>query len=308
MQPTKILLPIIIMICVMCSCTKTTTTPPNTPPVVDAGPAQTVLAWADSVNLSGSTTDSKSPIVSYLWSEVSGPTVPVISAEGSLSTRVIGLMPGTYVYQLMATDTFGLTGVDTMSITVMEPIIYIYTPDHNPNEFDYLGNPANQYSSPGQQSAELGAETWTIDDNTVYLRAAFQFDLSNIPAGTTIRSAKLSLYSMPTPTTANLVDANFGTANAMYIQRISATWDPTNTTWATQPPAVTTNQVSIPQTDQSYLDLIDVDVTALVNDMIINGNHGFMIRLQDEQLYNCRIFCSSKYSDASKHPKLTLEY
>ena len=31
-------------------------------------------------------------------------------------------------------------------------------------------------------------------------------------------------------------------------------------------------------------------------------------QLQDEDIYNCRQYCSSFHPDASKHPKLVLEY
>src|ERR1700721_4056833 len=79
------------------SCQKTTTPPQRKPPVVTAGPAQTTTS--DSVTLNGWATDSSSTIVAYLWTEVSGPNVPVIADEGSKTTLVSGLTIGTYVFQ-----------------------------------------------------------------------------------------------------------------------------------------------------------------------------------------------------------------
>jgi hypothetical protein len=79
-------------------------------------------------------------------------------------------------------------------------------------------------------------------------------------------------------------------------------------TWQNQPSTSTTSQVSIPSTTQSRLDLVDLDVTNLVRDMRQYGNYGFMLKLQNETIYTSRIFCSSKHSDASKHPKLVVVY
>jgi hypothetical protein len=79
--------------------------------------------------------------------------------------------------------------------------------------------------------------------------------------------------------------------------------------WNNQPSATTTGQITIPSTTQSRLDLPNIDVTAMVSNMVKNNaNHGFFIRLQNEVIYTSRIFCSSKYADASKHPKLTIVY
>lgn len=294
------------------ACKKETTVtyvqPNRKPPVVNAGPSQAITLPVDSVLLTGSATDTGSKVVSYLWSEVSGPNVPLISSEGSLSTKVHGLTAGVYIFQLTATDTFGLTGVDTLQITVNPPGPITLISNHNLNEVEYIGNGG----SPDQTtplSTELGAEAWTIGGVTVFVRTAFHFDLSSLPHGIPVKSAKLTLYSNPTPNTANLTTPNAGSNNAMYIQRVNSAWATTSgVNWASQPTVDTTGQVSIPHTNATSLDLIDVDVTKLVNGMLSTPYYGFMIRLQNEAIYNSRIFCSSNYSDASKHPKLVISY
>ena len=306
----QIILPSFLACSLLIACKKDTTPLSRKPPVVNAGPSQTITLPADSAVLTGTVTDSGSKVVAYLWSEVSGPNVPVISAEGSISTKVKGLTAGTYIFQLMAVDTFGLTGVDTLQINVYTggkaPVSITLSPVNNPNEFQFIGNVGLDYSS-GQNTKELGAEAWTTGGVTVFVRSAFQFDLSGLSAGV-IKSAKLSLYSNPTPFTANLSTPNYGATNAMYIQRINTSWNPATTTWATQPATDTTNQVLIPQTDSTTLDLTNVDVTPLVSTMVASGNYGFMIRLQNETIYNSRIFCSSKYSDTTLRPRLVINY
>ena len=87
-------------------------------PTVDAGASQTIQLPINSVELSGTVTKSTSKIVGYLWSQVSGPNIPEIATESSTTTDVNGLIEGTYVFQFLAIDSLGLTGVDTLSVTV----------------------------------------------------------------------------------------------------------------------------------------------------------------------------------------------
>ena len=287
------------------SCQKTNTL---RPPVVNAGPSQTLASPVD-VTLSGYATDSSSAITGYLWSEISGPNTAFIEDPGSKTTVATGLEAGTYVFQLMATDANGLTGVDTMTVSVgiiknTSPVML--APVRNPDEWTYIGS-SNYNGNEGMYPPELGAEAWTINGNPVDVRSLFKFDLSTL-SNTNIGKAQLSLYSNPTPGTANLTTPNYGNTNQFYILRVSDSWDPTTTTWATQPGVDTTHSVLIPQTNSSSLDLPNIDVTQLVKDMLSNGNNGFEIRLQNEQIYNSRIFCSSSYSDTTKVPTLYITY
>lgn len=296
----------LLALCFLASCKKDSVPPAHKPPVVYAGPAQIISLPVESVTLTGKATDTASRIFSYLWSEVSGPNVAVLATEGSPSTLVSGLVPGKYIFQLMATDSFGLTGVDTVSITVNGPTVITLKPAHNPNETMLVGYGSSNYSA-GPGSIEIGAEAWTINGNTVFVRAAFKFDLSTLPAKP-FKSATLTLYSNPNPSTGNLTTPNAGTANAMFIQRINQSWDPLTATWATQPTTDVAGQILIPQTNLPTLDLVNIDVTAMVNTMISTNNYGFMIRLQNEAIYNSRIFCSSYNSDATKYPTLNINY
>lgn len=276
------------------------------PPRVNAGPAQVIALPVDSITLTGTVTDAGSKVVGYLWSEVSGPNVPVIASEGSLSTVVRGLTAGNYIFQLMATDTFGITGVDTMTVTVNPPTVIYLRGTIGTFDNELVGNATSTYVYTGG-AGELGAEYWTINGTQVGVRSTFKFDFTTLPASTPVKSALLSLYSMPTPFTGNLSTPNAGPANAMYIQRINQNWA-IPLTWTTQPGVDVTSQVSIPSTNATSLDLINVDVTPLVNAMITSGNYGFMIRLQNEVLYNSRIFCSNAQADSTKRPRLILSY
>jgi hypothetical protein len=280
------------------------------PPIVNAGSSQTIQLPVSSVSLTGSVDSGKNKIVGYLWSEVSGPNVPVIMSESSSVTVVKGLIVGDYIFQFMAIDENGLSGIDTVWVTVTpSPIMTLnLQPDNNPTEVHIWGNSSGlDQSTP--TSHELGAAEWTYNGQNIGIRAAFKFDLSSMPSNAVIISAKLSLYSNPNALNGDHVNPNYGTDNSMFIQKITTSWDAATVNWIHQPATSNTNQISIPATTLPTLDLIDIDVTKLVNDMVTNNsNYGFMIRLQNEILYNSRIFCSSKYPDATKHPKLVVVY
>lgn len=301
----------ILCMSVLYSCQKTAPAIIPPAPSVNAGASQTITLPVDSVRLTGSATDSASRITAYLWSEVSGPNVPVIASEGSPCTEVRGMVPGLYIFQLMAVDSLGATGVDTVTVQVMggptTAVLYTLFPGttNSPYELTFLNNTANPTGN--NHDIELLAETWTVQGTEVYGRSFFKFNMSTIPTGTVVKSATLFLFSDTIPENGDLIHANYGTNNDFFIQRVAANWDLVNTNWNNLPATDTIGQVHVPQTTQPFLNL-NVDVTTMVNDMITNGNNGFVMRLNTEVLYNSRIFCSSNYSDSTRHPYLVVNY
>jgi hypothetical protein len=284
--------------------------PNNLPPVVNPGNDTTVTlasSTADSVRLIGSAGDLDGIVVGYLWSQVSGPNTALIKTPGSPSTAISGIVAGTYVFQLMAIDNKGATGIKSITVTVVmpPPVTLNLKPNQNPTE-GYIHS-----MTPGEAAnmttPELNVSAWTNGGIPQDLRSLLKFDLSNLPAGAKITSAKLSLYSSPNPYSGNQIDANFGNNNTLLIQRITSNWN-SSVTWNTQPSIDISSQIIIPHTNQSKLDLIDVDVTTLVKDMVQKGNYGFLLRLQNEVIYTSRLFASSKHPNSAKHPKLVLQY
>ena len=276
-------------------------------PIANAGPDQTIQLPVASVTLTGSGSTQNGHITGYLWSLVSGPNVPVINSPASATTTVSSLVAGSYLFQLMVMDTAGLTGVDTTRLQVNPSPIQTLSlqPTNNPTEIVFFGGTGIDQTGPATESI---AGAWTVGGTPVVLRSIVQFDLSSIPPGATIISAKFSLYSNPNPLNGNFVDANFGANNSMYIRRVINSWNLGSASWVNQPSATSTNQILIPHTPQSFLDLVDIDVKTLVNDMRANANFGFMISLQNETYYNIRIFCSSFHANAAKRPKLVVTY
>jgi hypothetical protein len=181
-------------------------------------------------------------------------------------------------------------------------------PTDNPTEVHIYGNNTGNEGST-VLSPEIDGAAWTQNGDTVGVRAALQFDLSSIPGSAVIDSSRLTLYSNPTPINGNMVDANYGTDNTLLIEQITTAWNASLVRWTNQPTATSTDEVVIPSTTQNFLDLPNIDVTSMVSNMVKNNaNYGFLIRLQTETAYNSRIFCSSKYSDTTKHPKIAVWY
>lgn len=286
----------------------------NKVPIAEAGANQTISVNESegAVTLTGTGTDSDGKIVAYEWSQVAGPNAATIVNDGAAATEVKHLIVGQYIFQLMVIDNGGATGVDTVSVTVKGPsqVTLTLRPVNNPDEVIIFGNAT--INETGPDTKEIGAAAWTKGGDPIALRGLLKFDLTSIPSSSTIISAKLSLYSHPAPVNGHQNDemrANYGTDNAMLIQKVTTAWNPAAVTFNNQPSATSTNQVVIPSTDQAFLDLPDIDVTQLIKDMTgANTNNGFFFKLQNEVYYNSRIFATSEYSDASKHPKLVVTY
>lgn len=306
--------PLLFIFCafsiLMTGCQKDDDIPENKVPTVDAGPSKTITLPTNNITLTGTGSDADGKIVAYLWSQVSGPAATTIVNPGSASTLIKGFVKGTYLFQLMVTDDKGATGVDTTSVIVNSAPEQTLTlqPSNNPNEFEFTNHNGVDQSAVG--APDIPVEAWTYGGTPYTVREAIKFDLSAIPANSTIVSANLYLYSYPNPTlNGNFVDANYGTGNAMLVQQIVTNWSPSTTNWFNQPVPSTTNQILVPTTNQSTLDL-NLDVTNMVASMVnSNANYGFFLKIQNEVIYNCRIFVSSYNTTyPTKRPKLVVVY
>lgn len=282
----------------------------NKVPVANAGPAQNVTLPVSSVALNGSGTDEDGHIVGYIWSQITGPVTTLIANNGAASTSASGFVAGDYIFQLMVVDDDGATGVDSVAIKVNPAPQQTLTlqPANNPTDMSVaIVNGVNQT---GHSGLDIPIEAWTTGGNPVFIRSLLKFDWGAIPQTATIVSANLYLYSFPPPTpNGNFTDPNFGTTNGMTLERVATDWSPASLTWANQPSGAAQNQILIPHTASSILDL-NIDVTSLVGTMVAtNSNYGFLIKLQNEVIYNSRILVSSyNTANPTKRPKLVIVY
>ncbi|HEX6333755.1 MAG TPA: kelch repeat-containing protein [Flavisolibacter sp.] len=97
----------------------TTTTAPKQPPVANAGNDQVLAPGTTSTNYDGSgSTDPDGTIISYAWTQISGPVQSAISAPAQVSGTISNLAAGSYTFQLLVTDNQGATDLDTMQVVV----------------------------------------------------------------------------------------------------------------------------------------------------------------------------------------------
>ena len=283
----------------------------NQAPVVDAGPSLSINT--SSVDVTGSATDNDGKIVTYSWSQVSGPSASTIVNPSGTTTKIEFHQSGNYVFQLAATDDKGAVGVDTLTVDVE----ILYTKVLTMAKYNDLVFPLvlengtdNSKNTFFAYPPSFGAVAWSSGGNTFTQRTILQFvGLSGIGPNATIKSAHLYLYSDPQPSLGNQSDANSGSANALIIQRVTDYWSTYFCNWSNPPKTTTDDLITIPLTNQPYLDL-DIDVAAMVSKMV-NGtpSYGFLIRLQNETPNNSRIFVSNNNpAFPQKSPRLEIVY
>ncbi|MDN3580615.1 DNRLRE domain-containing protein [Mucilaginibacter flavus] len=314
MKTNRLPLPLaLVFFVVLGACKKTDLTPIAQTPTIQKVAAQaeadvTITLPLDSVQLTGKNGNTADPISGYLWSQISGPSEATIVNEASAAATAKHLVAGNYQFQFMVIDKNGLTGIDTLGVTVKPA--EVSTLDISPTNNPYEVNIAiyNGQDATNRTSIEEPLCAWTIGLQPITTRDLLKFDLSSIPSNATIVSAELRLYSDTIPQNGDLVHANSGTDNSFIIQQVATDWDKTTVNWANQPAGLTANQIVLASTTQSFLNM-NVNVKDMVSAMISgNANYGFKLFLQNEVLYTSRIFCSSYYSDATRHPRLVVKY
>ncbi|PTB90897.1 hypothetical protein C9994_16520, partial [Marivirga lumbricoides] len=91
---------------------------PNLTPSANAGQDITITLPQNTVNLTGTASDSDGTVDFTLWEQVSGPSTASIVNPLSLSTRVTNLSQGIYIFNLHVEDNDGLADNDEVRITV----------------------------------------------------------------------------------------------------------------------------------------------------------------------------------------------
>jgi hypothetical protein len=184
----------------------------------------------------------------------------------------------------------------TLPATADCPIVYH---DNYNSENQNYGNAAfiAAFEMPGTQGG--------VNTN----RALIAFNLSGIPVGSTVLSAKLNLYAFTDFTIAPLQDGHYGN-NQSKLSRIATSWNENSVTWNTQPTVSALNETILNQSTAPDQDYLNINVTALVQDMVDNptSSFGFRLELVNEVATASLSFCSSEFSNTAKQPSLVIEY
>jgi RHS repeat-associated protein len=93
----------------------------NAAPVANAGTDQVIGLPNNSISITGSGTDSDGTIVSYLWTQISGPSTAALTGTTTNSLTASSLLAGSYVFRLSVTDNLGSEGSDDVMVTVNNP-------------------------------------------------------------------------------------------------------------------------------------------------------------------------------------------
>lgn len=130
--------------------------PVNLPPTANAGIDQTTQLPRDSVVVVGSGNDVDGTIAGYAWTKISGPATFTIVTPTASTTKITGLVVGVYKFVLTVTDNLGLTGKDTIQITVIAANVL---PTANAGANIIITAPANSTSFTGSGSDPDGSIT-----------------------------------------------------------------------------------------------------------------------------------------------------
>lgn len=96
-----------------------TTLPPNNPPTAEAGQDQTAIAGII-ITLTGSGSDPDGDTLTYRWQQTAGPTVSLGGNEGDAVRTFTASSTGSYIFTLTTTDARGLSGADSIVITIVD--------------------------------------------------------------------------------------------------------------------------------------------------------------------------------------------
>lgn len=188
---------------------------------------------------------------------------------------------------------------------VESPLVFQPGPREGKDAFieDY---PYNNYCNRNFGMSDVfPAIAWTAKGTNFYVRSLIEFPFKKIPNNAIIDSVKLSMYAYGNKGFGKGHDP-LGGSNECWLRRVTSSWNEKTVTWNTQPTITTQNQIFIPGSTDNSQDYIDIDITALVKDIIDNpGNsYGLMLILDNETHYRRMMFASSDAIIENKRPKV----
>ncbi|HWB64021.1 MAG TPA: DNRLRE domain-containing protein [Chitinophagales bacterium] len=151
---------------------------------------------------------------------------------------------------------------------------------------------------------------WTYNNVPGESRDIMKFDLSDIPAGSTVTSALLNLYPDPTSSNGSTGQPMYGPSNTSYLQRVTSSWDTSNVDWNNQPSTTTTDEIVLPQSTIFFQPYLNIDLKSFVQQWVSNPaqNYGMMLKLAAPDPYNSLIFSSGNQADTILRPLLSICY
>lgn len=167
----------------------------NVSPVANAGNNRTITLPASSVALNGSnSSDADGNIVSYLWSQVSGPTTATLSATNTANITASNLQEGVYVFRLTVRDNGGATATDDIRITVNAAAQANQPPVANAGANRVITLPTNSVTLNGSSSSDADGNIVTYRWEQVSGPANSTFSATNT-ASITVSNLQAGVYT-----------------------------------------------------------------------------------------------------------------
>ncbi len=129
------------------------TGPPATPPEANAGSDTTIkllsCGFKGSVTLDGRrSSDPGNQIISYLWSQISGPSTATFANRISAIATASNLSNGQYAFQLQVFNANGLSSKDTVNVSVTTELTITNVDLANNGRYTFLNNYEDCYYGP----------------------------------------------------------------------------------------------------------------------------------------------------------------
>lgn len=286
-------------------------TPTNLAPTVSAGSDRTV-ALGSLATLNGSASDDGLPgALTTGWMKISGPGAVTFGNAASPTSTASFSQAGTYVLRLTARDG-QLSAQDDVTITVPSP------PSNTPVTASFQDGVGGYAGTRDTMLRALNASTNYGSINTLEVDGApdiaslLSWDLSSIPAGSTVLSATLELY------VTNATQDNYQLlAMERAWREYEATWNQAGNglSWtalgasATGDRAAPTLGVVSPRSTGGYVVTLNAAGIAAVQRWVDNPTVNFGFAIQNyASAANGLDFRSREAADAAQRPKLVVSY
>ena len=255
--------------------------PSNQPPTVSISATPTTGEAPLTVSFYCTAEDYEGYIASYHWDFRDG------TSSSSQNPSHTFMSQGTYEVILTVTDNQGATAKESVIIEVLESTSYSLTPTDDA----YVDSDRSNHNF----NDEITLRVWYLEHtdrpNTEFI-SYIMFDLSEIPAGGTIKNAELNLYAFSIIKSA-----------VVEIYKCNDTsWDESSITWNNAPTFSSTyeDKQSVGPEDQWY----SWDITNYVQDSLSKGKITIVLRTRS---YWGSVTFWSQEMDYDKKPNLEIE-
>lgn len=131
-------------------------------PSVDGGPNKFVQLPSNSATVTGTATGSCGRSISSTnWTQVSGPGTATITASNSLTPTFMGLVSGTYIFQLTAIDNMGGTSSDNLNVIVQAAVSPTVSSGSNQTIILPINTGTLYGTSSGNAGATIVTKAWS---------------------------------------------------------------------------------------------------------------------------------------------------